>query len=254
MQILISEIKNWIYQASAIIKNEIKKNDLVIATKASRTDLVTNVDKMIQDFLIERIHRFDPAAKILGEENGQDKLTDFSGRVFVIDPIDGTMNFVLEKENFCIMIAVIEDNEEKLGFIYDVMKDVLLWGGPEVGVFKDEERLDSPEDLSLEESLIGMNSSIYRKNLYHLQDIVDRSMGVRMSGCAGVELINLMTGKRNAYISNLAPWDYAAGKVMLEKLGFKVTNIEGGPLKFSHRERVIAATPATFSAIEDCIR
>lgn len=253
MQILISEIKNWIYQAADLIKTEMAKNELEVDTKASRTDLVTNVDKMIQDFLIQKIHRYDPEAKILGEENGRDTLTDFSGKVFIVDPIDGTLNFVLEKENFCIMIALMEEHEEKLGFVYDVMKDTLLWGGPEIGVFKDEERLDQPSDLSLEENLVGMNSNIYRKDLYHAQEIGRKSMGVRMSGCAGVELIQLMLGKRNAYLSNLAPWDYAAGKVMLETLGFKVTNITGGALKFSGREHFIAATPKTFTSIQNYV-
>ena len=91
-------------------------------------DLVTELDKATQDFLIEKIQAFDPEAKILGEENGLDRLSDFSGRVFIIDPIDGTMNFVLEKENFCIMIAVYEEGQGRFGFVYNVMKNEFLLG------------------------------------------------------------------------------------------------------------------------------
>lgn len=246
MQIMINEIKNWIQEAAEIIKKEIAKNDMTVDTKEDRKDLVTNVDKQVQDFLIEQMHDFDPEAKILGEENGRDQLTDFSGRVFIIDPIDGTLNFVLEQENFCIMIAVYEEDKGKLGFIYNVMEDTLLWGGPEVGVFINEENLPVPADLNLAEGLVGMNSSMYRKNSYNAQLMAERSMGVRMSGCAGLELISLIRGKRNAYVSSLAPWDYAAGSVMLDALNMKFSNIEGGPLKFNGRERFIAATPTAY--------
>lgn len=62
----------------------------------------------------------------MGEENGQDQTPIDKGRVFVIDPIDGTLNFVMQQENFCIMIAVYEEGVGQLGFIYDVMRDELL--------------------------------------------------------------------------------------------------------------------------------
>lgn len=246
MQIMINEIKNWIKEAADLVKEEIAKNDMTIDTKEGRKDLVTSVDKKVQDFLVEQINGFDPEAKVLAEEDGRDRLTDFSGRVFVIDPIDGTLNFVLEKENFCIMIGVYEEGKGKLGFIYNVMQDHLLWGGREIGVFINEENLTVPKDLSLKDGLVGMNSSMYRKNAYNAQIMAERSMGVRMSGCAGLELIGLIEGERNAYVSSLAPWDYAAGSIMLEALGMEVSDINGNPLKFAGRELFMAGTPSAY--------
>lgn len=246
MQIMINEIKNWIKEAGDLVKEEIAKNDMTIDTKEGRKDLVTSVDKKVQDFLVEQINDFDPDAKILAEEDGRDHLTDFSGRVFIIDPIDGTLNFVLEKENFCIMIGVYEEGQGKLGFIYNVMQDLLLWGGKEIGVFINEENLTVPKDLPLKDGLVGMNSSMYKNNSYNAQIMAERSMGVRMSGCAGLELIGLIKGERNAYVSSLAPWDYAAGSVMLETMGMKVSNINGQSLMFDGREHFIAATPTAY--------
>ncbi|MDN6640167.1 MAG: inositol monophosphatase family protein [Tetragenococcus sp.] len=253
MQIMINEIKNWIKEASELIKKEIAKNDMTVDTKEGRRDLVTNVDKQVQDFLIEQMNTFDPEAKILGEENGRDHLEDFSGRVFVIDPIDGTLNFVLEQENFCIMIAVYEEGQGKLGFIYNVMEDLLLWGGKEIGVFINEESLTTPPDLALKDGLVGMNSGMYRKNSYNAQLMAERSMGVRMSGCAGLELIDLIKGNHNAYVSTLAPWDYAAGSIMVEALGMKFSNINGSSLKFDGREHFIAATPTAYEEMMDLV-
>ena len=101
MEKRISVIKEWLYEAGEKIKNAENKK-LTIDQKTSRNDLVTNMDREIQAFLIDKIHRFNPEAKILAEEDGYSKVNDFTGQLFVIDPIDGTLNFVVERENFCI--------------------------------------------------------------------------------------------------------------------------------------------------------
>lgn len=119
------EIISWIYEAAEIIKSGLG-DALKVDQKNGRTDLVTNVDKEVQDFIVEKINAYDPQALILGEENGQDQTPIDKGRVFVIDPIDGTLNFVMQRENFCIMIAVYEEGKGQLGFIYDVMRDELF--------------------------------------------------------------------------------------------------------------------------------
>lgn len=75
------------------------------------------------------------------------------------------------------------------------------------------------------------------------------ALGVRMTGCAGYELISLAMGRRAAYISRLAPWDYAAGGVLIEELGLRMSNINGDPLKLAGRELFVAATPKAYENI-----
>lgn len=249
MQILINEVRRWMTEAGERLKEALAEEVLEVDTKSGRTDLVTNLDKMTQDFLIERIMMFDPTANILAEENGRDHLDDFSGRVFVIDPIDGTMNFVLEGENFCIMIGMYEDGKPALGFIYNVMKNEFLWGGPAIGVYLNEDRVKVPNIPSLASGLVGVNSLMYTDNLYNIQEVGNRSMGIRMSGCAGVELSHLALGRRVAYITNVSPWDYAAGSIIIETLGMKATNMNGEPLKFDGREHFLAAPAGIYEEI-----
>lgn len=249
MQILINEVKYWMTEAGEMLKSALLENQLVVDTKSSRTDLVTNLDKAIQDFLVSKIATFDPTAKILAEENDRDCLEDVTGRVYIIDPIDGTMNFVLEGENFCIMVAVYEDGKGILGFVYDVMKNEFLWGGPSIGVFRDEERLAQPLDLGLEDGLLGVNTKMYRENVRDIQEVTQQAMGVRMSGCAGVELNHMVMGRRVGYISNLAPWDYAAGGVLIEAMGMKMSRIDGKPLDLQDRQHFLAATPTAYQQI-----
>ena len=74
-----------------------------------------------------------------------DKLTSLDGRVWIVDPIDGTMNFVKQHDNFAMMIGIYQDGEGKLGFIYDVMNDVLYAGGPAVGgVWANDQQISAP--------------------------------------------------------------------------------------------------------------
>lgn len=244
------EIIGWIYEAAEKVKSGLG-DALKVDQKNGRTDLVTNVDKEVQDFIVKKIYDYDPEALILGEENGQDDTPIDKGRVFVIDPIDGTLNFVMQQENFCIMIAVYEEGVGQLGFIYDVMRDELLWGGPKVGkVYNNKEELSAPENKSLSEGLIGMNAALYRKDLFHAQEIGQTSMGIRVLGCAGLDFVAILKGTQIGYVSMLSPWDYAAGTIMMEQLGMTVIGENQQPLSFKGREFFIGATQAAMAEIQ----
>ncbi|WP_348923278.1 inositol monophosphatase family protein [Enterococcus rotai] len=245
---MVSQIKEWLNEAAGYIQVSLT-NKLTVSQKSNRTDLVTNIDEETQAFFIKKINQHYPNDRILAEEKGFDTIDSLKGRVWIIDPIDGTMNFVMEQENFCIMIAIYEDGIGQLGFIYDVMKDELYWGGKNQGVFLNEQRLTPPKDVSLSEGLLGMNAYMYGKNIYAAGEIGHASMGIRVSGCAGVELIAMLKGSHIGYISNLSPWDYAAGLVLLDEFGYQYSNIEGKPLSFAKREYFLAATPTAYTQI-----
>ena len=251
---MVSQIKEWLNEAAGYIQVSLT-NKLTVSQKSNRTDLVTNIDEETQAFFIKKINQHYPNDRILAEEKGFDTIDSLKGRVWIIDPIDGTMNFVMEQENFCIMIAIYEDGIGQLGFIYDVMKDELYWGGKNQGVFLNEQRLTPPKDVGLSEGLLGMNAYMYGKNIYAAGEIGHASMGIRVSGCAGVELIAMLKGSHIGYISNLSPWDYAAGLVLLNEFGYQYSNIEGKPLAFANREYFLAATPTAYTQIlENFIR
>ena len=149
------------------------------------------------------------------------------------------------------MIAVYEEGVGQLGFIYDVMRDELFWGGPKVGkVFYNNEELSAPENKSLNQGLLGMNLALYRKNIYHAQEIGNQSMGVRVLGCAGLDFIAILKGTQIGYVSSLSPWDYAAGKIMMELLGMLTCGADQKPLSFKGREFFIGATQAAMQEIQ----
>ena len=125
-----ANVKDWLRKAREIILDSFNLS-LDVKTKSGPTDLVTNVDKEVERFYIQQIQNAYPEAKILGEETSKiHPLTNMEGLVFILDPIDGTMNFVKQKRNFASMIAVYYNNRPLLGYIYDIIRDELYWGGP----------------------------------------------------------------------------------------------------------------------------
>ena len=118
--------KSIIYEAGSRIREAFSYN-LVIETKSSANDLVTNIDRETELFFIEKIRGFNPTHKILGEEGMGEKVESLEGVVWIIDPIDGTMNFVKQHRHFMISIGIFVNGVGKLGYIFDVMREDLFY-------------------------------------------------------------------------------------------------------------------------------
>lgn len=125
--------------------------ELEIKEKTSRTDLVTNMDREIELFLYEKITAHFPDERILGEESVGHDIQDLEGIVWIIDPIDGTLNFIKQRANFAIMIGIYEDGVGHLGYIYDVVRDELYFAIRHNGAYCNDRRLPTVEELPLSE-------------------------------------------------------------------------------------------------------
>ena len=111
---MILHAKQWVKEAGERIRASFDKT-LNIETKSNPNDLVTNIDKEIEQFFIKKIRADFPTHKIMGEEGFGDELTNLDGVVWMIDPIDGTMNFIHQQRNFAISLAVYENGIGKIG-------------------------------------------------------------------------------------------------------------------------------------------
>ncbi|MFD1671176.1 inositol monophosphatase family protein [Agrilactobacillus yilanensis] len=245
---LALDIKQWVVTAAEAVKLHLH-DDLKVNTKSGRNDLVTNIDKTTEQYLVQKIRAQYPEAKIVGEEGFGDQVEDLTGLVFFVDPIDGTMNFVKARENFAIMIGAYLDGKGIVGVILDVMKDELFWGGPEFGVYKNNLPLPKPKNITLSEGLLGMSGPLLVHDVKHVAAAVTASSGARIFGSAGIEFTKVIQGFENGYVSKLMPWDFAAGKVMAETLGLKVTDIDGEPLSMLSSKIVLIGTERTHAQI-----
>lgn len=243
-------IKEWIYEAAEVCKLSFN-HPINIEEKTNRTDLVTNIDKEIEHYFINKINNHFPDERVLGEEGSGHDFTDLNGVVWVIDPIDGTLNFVKQQTDFAIMISVYENGIGYLGYIYDVMKDELYSAIKNQGSYLNGERLETVKDIPLREGLVAISHRLMASELNDEARKIGRaSSGVRMIGSAGLETIRVATGRLVAYLgASLAPWDIGAGKVIAEELGLIYTQLNGEEIDMLEYNKTIVATPSAYKEI-----
>ena len=243
----------WIKEAGIKIIHSFE-SILDINTKSNVNDLVTNMDMEIERYFKEKIAEHFPDHHILGEEGSGHDLETLDGIVWIIDPIDGTMNFVHQQRNFAISIGIIENGIGQIGLIYDVVHDELYHCIKDQGVFLNEKAIPKLKEVPLAESIIGLNPIWLTDNKKIDKNLMSRLVkdvrGTRSYGSAALEIAYVATGRINAYISmRLAPWDFAGGAVIIEELGGKVTDLQGNPIHFLNKSSILVATPALHKQI-----
>ena len=234
--------KRLIRQAGVYIRKNMDK-DLIIEEKTCATDLVTDLDKSVQNLVVDEIKRAYPSDSFLAEEEDL-KCRISDPRVWVLDPIDGTANFVAQRDNFTILLSYYESGVGKFGLILDVMADNLYYGDGHK-VFKNDQEIKT-RILEKSRSFIGVNSYMYRTNEFGLADLAEEFLGVRMYGGAGIDYVNLIEGKLYGYFSNLCPWDYSAGTIILSAFGYETRPLDGSELNYCKRQKVMTV-PKDFS-------
>jgi myo-inositol-1(or 4)-monophosphatase len=226
----------WTKEAGKRLKESLYST-FDVQFKTSSADLVTEKDREIEQFLIERIKLQYPDHLVLGEEGMfQGEMTEPAAHiVWVIDPIDGTTNFVHQKQDFCVSVAVYDRGQPCIGIIYDPIKDELFHALAGNGSFFNDQKLDPLSPTKVEEALIGINCLWLTQNSRfdhtRLQALVRHVRGTRSIGSAALEMAYVACGRLDAYLTlRLSPWDYAAGLVILKELGAKASKIDGEPL------------------------
>lgn len=248
-------IKEWLKLAAEDI-NESLKSDLKVETKSARNDLVTQMDQKIEKDLVSKIQEYFPDDKIVSEEGFGDSLEDIEieeDTVWYLDPIDGTLNFVLQNENFGIMIAIYEKDIGQQAYILDVIKDELFWALKDQGVYRNDELLPKMNNIPLTDGLFASNSMfISNKQVQLNTEITKSAMGVRTTGSAAMEVSELLKGNTVAYLSyGLKAWDIAAGYMMIQESGGLVERLDSSDINFFEPAPVIMGTVQATKDIKD---
>ncbi|MDG0896191.1 inositol monophosphatase family protein [Listeria innocua] len=241
----------WIMEAAAKIKQSFKET-LDIDIKSGRNDLVTNMDKETEAFFVKQIKDHFPNHRLFGEEGMSDDVTDLNGIVWILDPIDGTLNFVEQQRDFAISLAIYQDGVGHLAYIYDVARDELYFAEKGKGATVNGKKIPKiDKDMDLQDALLIANLSVTRK-FPTMWEAVKASRGLRLHGAASLEYMDVATGRAGAYLSaNLAPWDIAAGKIIVEELGGIVTRIDGSKINMLEKGSSIVATPKIHQTLLD---
>lgn len=235
-----------IKQAGEYIRLQIDES-YRIERKTGKGDLVTEIDRAVEQLIVDRIRETYPDHHIVGEEGISTEPDDLAGTVWFVDPIDGTLNFIHQKRMFAISVAVMVDEVIEYGFVYDVMADELFVARRGHGATLNGRKLTSIHEHHVRDAFLSMNATWVTPNQQIapeiLAPIVRDSVGTRAHGAASLELAWLAAGRVDGYITmRNMPWDYAAGKLLVEEVGGRVVSLYGEPVRYDGKTSVLAGS------------
>ncbi|MBK5224254.1 MAG: inositol monophosphatase [Acidimicrobiia bacterium] len=227
---------------------------LLIDAKSTSTDLVTDIDRASERLLVEGILAARPSDGILGEE-GTD-VVGTTGVRWVIDPLDGTTNYVYGHPGFSVSIGVVIDDVPSIGVVADPVHDDLFSARLGGGAHRNGSPVRCSDQTDLSQALVATgfaySAPVRVEQARVLTDLIGQIRDVRRMGGAAVDLCSTSCGRVDAYFeSGLAAWDMAAGCVIAAESGARVGDLRGGP---PSSDFVLAAPPHLFDQLADVLR
>ncbi|CAH1975603.1 unnamed protein product [Acanthoscelides obtectus] len=239
------EVMNLVQKAGEIVKEKISNRDKFIEKKSSDIDLVTETDQQVEKLLMDNLSKKFQGHKFIGEETvsggGQCVLTD--APTWIIDPIDGTMNFVHSFPHSCISIALFVKQKPQIGIIYNPMLNQLFTARKGKGAFLNGKKITVSDKKHLSEALLMFELGTSREP--EKQRVVSENQsvlmkqahGLRSLGSAALDMAMVACGAADAYFEyGIHIWDIAAGELIVTEAGGVIMDPKGGELdRFSRR-------------------
>lgn len=239
-------------RAGAVINRASFDLDRLQVTEKGHNDYVTDIDKAAEAAIVEMLLKAYPDHAILGEETGPSKnLHDESEYVWIIDPIDGTTNFMHGFPHYCISIALQHNGVVTQGVIYDPNRNDLFTATKGAGAFLNDKRLRVTKHDKISQALIstgfGSGSAAAMDEFCKMYRIMlEKAQGIRRPGSAALDLAYVAAGRIDGFFEKgLKHWDVAAGALMVAEAGGIVGDFTGES-EFVKKGQVIAASPRIF--------
>jgi len=217
-------------------------------------DLVTEADLASERFIIERIRNYYPRHAILAEESGpSDAGERRSDYVWIVDPLDGTTNYAHGYPVFAVSIALEHQGEILLGVVYDPMRDELFAAERGAGATLNGRRIrvSDVEDLNKAMLCTGFPYDVRERGEFvrHFRNFIMTAQAVRRDGSAALDLAYVASGRFDGFWEEgLNPWDVAAGALLVEEAGGRVTDYQGRPFSI-YRAPVLASNGLVHEAM-----
>jgi len=219
-------------RAGDIIIRNINRLDSIKVSSKGRNDFVSEVDRMAEADIIATIRRSYPDHAFLGEESGRTGDSEF---VWIIDPLDGTTNFLHGFPVFGVSLALAHRGRLEQGVVYDPMRQELFTASRGEGAQLDGRRIRVSGQRNLESALIGTGFPFRGKEswletyLPMLKAVIASTAGVRRPGAASLDLAYVAAGRLDGFWEiGLKPWDMAAGCLLIQEAGGRVSDLDGG--------------------------
>jgi myo-inositol-1(or 4)-monophosphatase len=225
------------------IQRERYETELDVRTKSASIDLVTEVDHACEERIVTALHRERRGDAILAEEGRGDDHPYAEWR-WVIDPLDGTMNYAHGYPRFCVSIGVQRRGETCVGVVYDPLLDELFAATRGAGATRNGRAIRVSQERELGRALLatGFAYDVHRSfedNLDHFASFVKQVRGLRRDGSAALDLCYVAAGRFDGFWElKLKPWDVAAGNLIVEEAGGRTSNFRGAPASGDGRETI----------------
>ncbi|TLN23859.1 inositol monophosphatase [bacterium] len=220
-------------------------------------DLVTEVDQRSEALLLERIRANYPGDTIVTEEGG--RFEGANGHSWIIDPLDGTVNYAHGIPIFAVSIAYAVDRQVMLGVVYDPLRDEVFAAERGKGAWLNGLPISPAGDTDLQTALLvtgfSYNPEIRDRNLAYFIHFVKRAQAVRRLGSAALDMCYVACGRLDGYWElHLRLWDIAAAALIAQEAGAQVTDMAGGPDFMASPHSAVAASPRLHAALMAEIR
>ena len=231
----------------------VKKLHKLKVEKKGSTDYVTEVDRRVEQIIFEDIKSYYPEHNFLGEESGEE--INNSNVTWILDPIDGTTNFINGFPHYCISLCASVDGVPTHGVIIDPTRREEFSASKGKGAQLNGERIRVSDQKNLTDALLSCSSRStpeqnYKYNLLGtFMELYKNEITIRRTGCSALDLAYIAAGRLDGFWGNgLKPWDVAAGIVIAEEAGALLSDFHGNP-KYHGSENIICCSPKCFKPI-----
>lgn len=251
---MIEKLKEIVLSTDRIFFNDSYRNDV---TEKGVSDYVTKADIEISNYLHTRLKEEFPQIGFISEEESNTFTPDKD--YFILDPIDGTTNFMYQQPLCGVSLGLYKDGDVQMGVIYLPYSKELFWAEKGKGAYLNDTPISCNQNQNLSECLGLMEFNPYFRNdkvnaLAHAEKIFMECRDLRTFGCAAASLAFVACGRADAFLGRfLKPWDYAAGKIIVEEAGGRLTDLNGEFHPEILNSHVIAATNSLYEPFKNLI-
>ncbi len=253
MDISIASLCELVKEAGKILLGEGRTH----VSEKGYADFVTEADMAVQSFLIKELRTRYPEADVLSEES--DEIPDKNGPVFIIDPVDGTTNLIRRLNQSCVALGLVFEGKPVIGIVYNPFNGELYYGERGCGSYLNGKRLSVSHNGDIRQSLAVIGTSPYRRdnaeeNMRMIKKMFDTCLDIRRFGSAALDMCAVADGRYELFCeSDLKPWDYCAGSIILTEAGGKITDWQGNTPDYFRNLNVAATNTAVHGALLELV-
>ncbi len=240
--------------AGSIINRASLGLDLLTISSKAPNDFVTEVDKAAENAIIDVLLQAYPGHGILAEESGSERGARDSDYVWIIDPLDGTTNFIHGFPVYAVSIALAFKGQVQQAVVYDPSRNDLFFASKGRGAFLNDKRLRVSKRIRMNEALIGTGFPFrkgdnFKRYVKMFEAVMQNCAGLRRPGAAALDLCYVAAGYYDGFFeTGLHPWDIAAGSLMITEAGGLIGNFTG-EADFLYQREVVAGNPKIYGQL-----